>query len=44
MKNLKIIYVLLMGVGMALFYSCTTTFPEGAVAVKPFEKEKYLGK
>lgn len=44
MKNLKIIYVLLMGVGMAVFYSCTSTIPEGAVAVKPFEKEKYLGK
>ena len=44
MKSLKIIYVLLMSVGTAVFYSCTTTsLPEGAIAVKPFEKEKYLG-
>lgn len=28
---------------MALFFSCST-LSRGAVAVKPFDKEKYLGK
>lgn len=32
-----------MGVVMTGFYSCDT-IPDGAVAVKPFDKERYLGK
>ena len=43
MKTRKLIYVLLMGVMMTGFYSCAM-IPNGAVAVKPFDKERYLGK
>ena len=32
-----------MGVVMTGFYSCDT-IPDGAIAVKPFDKERYLGK
>ena len=28
---------------MSAFFSCST-LPKGAVAVRPFDKEKYLGK
>ncbi len=37
------IYSLLTGIMLTGFYACDT-IPEGAVAVKPFAKEKYLGK
>jgi len=43
MKTRKLIYILLMGVIMNGLYSCAT-IPNGAVAVKPFDKERYLGK
>lgn len=44
MKIFKIvIYSLLLSVLLTAFQACTT-IPEGAVAVKPFNKEKYLGK
>ncbi|MCE5347585.1 MAG: lipocalin family protein [Bacteroidales bacterium] len=43
MKTGKLIYLQLMGVIMTGFYSCAT-IPNGAVAVKPFDKERYLGK
>jgi apolipoprotein D and lipocalin family protein len=43
MKARKLIYLLFMVVIMTGFYSCVT-IPNGAVAVKPFDKERYLGK
>ena len=43
MKTRLLIYLLLIGVIMTGFYSCAT-IPKGAVAVKPFNKERYLGK
>lgn len=43
MKTKKIIYVLMTFVAVVSFYSCST-IPEKASAVKPFYKEKYLGK
>jgi apolipoprotein D and lipocalin family protein len=43
MKTKQLIYLALIGVIMTGFYSCTT-IPKGAVAVKPFDKAKYLGK
>ncbi|MDP4208041.1 MAG: lipocalin family protein [Bacteroidota bacterium] len=43
MKIRKFIYLLLTGVIMKGLYACTT-IPNGAVAVKPFDKDKYLGK
>ncbi len=43
MRTNKLIDLLLFGFIMTGLYSCTT-IPEGAVAIKPFNKEKYLGK
>src|SRR3954469_5371499 len=43
MKAEKISYLILSMFTMFAVYSCTT-MPEGAVAVHPFDKEKYLGK
>ena len=43
MKTNKIIYLVIIVAIMFGFLSCST-IPEGAVAVKPFYKEKYLGK
>lgn len=43
MKTRKLDYLLIMSIIMIGFNSCTT-IPEGATAVKPFDKEKYLGK
>jgi apolipoprotein D and lipocalin family protein len=39
----KFIYVLLMCSVMTALYSCSA-IPDGAVAVRPFDKERYLGK
>ncbi len=36
--------VVLTGAILLLLNSCASTIPVGAVAVKPFDKEKYLGK
>lgn len=42
LKNSNVISLLIISV-MVIFNSCVT-IPKGAVAVKPFDKEKYLGK
>lgn len=39
----QVVLVIITGMAMALFQS-NVTIPHGAVAVKPFDKEKYLGK
>lgn len=44
MKTKKIINLLLTGLIITGFWSCSNNIPEGAIAVKPFYKEKYLGK
>ncbi len=43
MKTKKLFNSLLMSIIMTGFYSCAS-IPDGAVAVKPFDKGKYLGK
>ena len=43
MKTRKLFLLLLMSAVMTGFCSCAT-IPKGAVAVKPFNKERYLGK
>ena len=43
MKSGKLIHLLLAGIIMTGLYSCAT-IPKGAAAVKPFDKERYLGK
>jgi apolipoprotein D and lipocalin family protein len=43
MKTRKLIYLLLMVIVLTGLCSCAT-IPNGAVAVKPFDKERYLGK
>jgi apolipoprotein D and lipocalin family protein len=43
MKNRPFIYFLLICAIITGLYSCAT-IPDGAVAVKPFNKERYLGK
>lgn len=43
MKNTKYIYFILLAAVIVSLNSCAT-IPEGAEAVKPFYKEKYLGK
>ncbi len=43
MKNKKLTYSIVMGLMVTLFFSCTT-IPKGVVAVRPFDKSKYLGK
>jgi len=43
MKTRQFIYLLLICAYMTGLYSCVT-IPKGAVAVKPFNKERYLGK
>ena len=43
MKKSYIIYSIYMAAIFTLFYSCAS-IPKGAAAVKPFNKEKYLGK
>ena len=43
MKTKQFIYLLIIFTSMTGLYSCAT-IPKGAVAVKPFDKEKYLGK
>ncbi len=43
LKTGQFIVLLLIGAVMTGCYSCTT-IPKGAVAVTPFDKEKYLGK
>lgn len=43
MKHRKLLYSLIILVSMLGFYSCAT-IPKNVIAVKPFEKEKYLGK
>ena len=40
MKTKQFIYLLLIFTSMTGLYSCAT-IPKGAVAVKPFDKEKY---
>ncbi|WP_026812117.1 lipocalin family protein [Arenibacter certesii] len=42
MKITKLIYIPLISIMMMGLFSCAT-IPKGAVAVKPFDKEKYLG-
>lgn len=42
MKNVNLIHLLLIGSMSVILFSCST-IPDGAVAVKPFNKEKYLG-
>lgn len=46
MKKLtKIVIPVSLGIlGLMIFNSCSVKIPDGAVAVKNFEKEKYLGK
>src|SRR6478752_6925030 len=39
----KLALLLIMFITMTGLFSCST-IPKGAVAVKPFDKEKYLGK
>lgn len=43
MKTIRIGYLLLMCAIMLGLFSCAT-IPNGAIAVKPFDKERYLGK
>jgi apolipoprotein D and lipocalin family protein len=43
MKSKRLAFPLIVVSILTGFYSCKT-IPEGAVAVKPFDKEKYLGK
>lgn len=43
MNSRKLNYIFIKLVMVIGFYSCAT-IPKGAVAVKPFDKEKYLGK
>ena len=43
MKSRQLMYLLLTGIFMTGVYSCVT-IPKGAVAVKPFDKKRYLGK
>lgn len=43
MRTRQFIYLLLISAVMTGIYSCAT-IPNGAVAVKPFHKERYLGK
>ncbi len=43
MKTEKLVFLALLGIGIFGLNSCTT-IPKNAVAVKPFDKEKYLGK
>lgn len=43
MRTKGIIYLLIMTMLMICFNSCNT-IPKGAVAVTPFDKERYLGK
>lgn len=42
MKINKLIYLLVLNITLLGVYSCAT-IPNGAVAVQPFDKEKYLG-
>lgn len=42
MKTKNIFSILMIGLGLFSFSSCRT-IPESAVAVKPFDKSKYLG-
>ena len=44
MKIRKIINILLIVLMITSLWSCSNSIPEKAVAVKPFFKEKYLGK
>ena len=43
MKNMKTNYVVIIAVLITGFSACST-IPEGVVAVKPFNSERYLGK
>jgi len=43
MKKKKLIYFLVAGLVVITLFSCDT-IPKGAVAVRPFNKQKYLGK
>lgn len=43
MNTKKLTSLLLILISMVALFSCAT-IPKGAVAVKPFDKEKYLGK
>lgn len=43
MKGRQIFSLLLIGIFMTALYSCAT-IPEGAIAVRPFDKKRYLGK
>jgi apolipoprotein D and lipocalin family protein len=41
---MKSITLTIMAILPALLLNCCSTIPRGAIAVKPFDKEKYLGK
>ena len=43
MRSIKLISILFIAVILSGIYSCTT-IPDGAVAVTPFDKKRYLGK
>lgn len=43
MKNVRLMYLIGFGLLLTGIYSCAT-IPDGAVAVTPFNKERYLGK
>jgi len=43
MKVKSLLYMLMLGAFISTLFSCAS-IPEGAVAVKPFEKKRYLGK
>jgi len=44
MKTEKLIRNLMTGIVTLLIFNACTTIPKGVTAVKPFDKEKYLGK
>lgn len=44
MKSIRIFYSIMIAVILSGGFCSCTTIPDGAIAVKPFDKEKYLGK
>src|SRR5690606_13425861 len=43
MRTRKLTYLIILLIMITGFFSCAT-IPKGAIATKPFEKERYLGK
>ena len=44
MKPASLLFVVVLLFGITLFTACRVSIPEGAQAVRPFDKDRYLGK